>query len=200
MTAFTALPLHDVFLSGRRNHEIIHLLIPPRRILLIILRHPHHLRYRHSINLAERILNRTLRQLPIPLILHLRNLPRRTIIKDINFTINSLLLINPLYNIASPQIHGDGVAAGSDFVVQSLDLGECGLQTVPLRFVLLTADGFGDGVFKGAVVGPELEFFEGGAACEEVKDAAYEGFLSLVERDAAGRFYVGVFDVEVVWC
>ena len=33
-----------------------------------------------------------------------------------------------------------------------------------------------------------------------VEDAAYEGFLLVVEGDAAGGFYVGVFDVEVAWC
>lgn len=33
-----------------------------------------------------------------------------------------------------------------------------------------------------------------------VEDAAYEGFLLVVEGDAGGGFYVGVFDVEVVWC
>lgn len=55
-------------------------------------------------------------------------------------------------------------------MMETLDLGECGLQTVPLRFVLCAADGFGDGVFEGAVVGPELEFFEGGAAGEELGD------------------------------
>ena len=36
--------------------------------------------------------------------------------------------------------------------------------------------------------------------CSYVKYAAYEGFLLLVERDTAGGFYVGVFDVEIVWC
>ncbi len=41
--------------SGRKTHEIIQLLISPRRILLIILWHAHHLRYRHSIDLAERL-------------------------------------------------------------------------------------------------------------------------------------------------
>ena len=42
--------------------------------------------------------------------------------------------------------------------METLDFGERGLETVPLGFVLLTANGFGDGVFEGAVVGPELEF------------------------------------------
>ena len=54
-------------------------------------------------------------------------------------------------------------------MVETLDLGEGGLETVPLRFVLCTADGFGDGVFEGAVVSPELEFFKRGAACEELR-------------------------------
>ena len=40
---------------GRNTHKTIQLLIPPRRILLIVLRYPHHLRYSHSINLAERL-------------------------------------------------------------------------------------------------------------------------------------------------
>lgn len=53
-------------------------------------------------------------------------------------------------------------------MVETLDLGEGGLETVPLGFVLLTADGFGDGVFEDAVVGPELEFLEGRTACEEL--------------------------------
>ena len=33
-----------------------------------------------------------------------------------------------------------------------------------------------------------------------VEDAAYEGFLLVVEGDASGGFYIGVFDIEVVWC
>ena len=33
-----------------------------------------------------------------------------------------------------------------------------------------------------------------------VEDAAYEGFLLVIKGDASGGFYVGVFDVEVVWC
>ena len=44
-------------------------------------------------------------------------------------------------------------------MMETLDLREGGLETVPLGLVLLTTDGFGDGVFEGAVVGPELEFF-----------------------------------------
>ena len=33
-----------------------------------------------------------------------------------------------------------------------------------------------------------------------VEYAAYESFLLLVERDTTGGFYVGVFDIEVIWC
>lgn len=53
--------------------------------------------------------------------------------------------------------------------MQALDLAECGLQAVPLRLVLFAADGFGDGVFEDAVVVPELEFLERGAAGEELE-------------------------------
>ena len=42
--------------------------------------------------------------------------------------------------------------------METLNFGEGGLEAVPLGFVLLTTDGFGDGVFEGAIVGPELEF------------------------------------------
>ena len=43
------------------------------------------------------------------------------------------------------------------------------MQAVPLGLVLGTADGTGDGVFEDGGVGPELEFFEGGSACEELR-------------------------------
>ena len=53
-------------------------------------------------------------------------------------------------------------------MVQALNLREGRLQTVPLGLVPGAADGFGDGVFEGAVVGPELEFLERGTAGEEL--------------------------------
>ena len=53
-------------------------------------------------------------------------------------------------------------------MVKTLDFGEGGLQTVPLGLILLATDGFGDGVFESAIVGPVLEFLEGGAAGEEL--------------------------------
>lgn len=43
------------------------------------------------------------------------------------------------------------------------------MQTVPLGFVLLAADGFGDWVFEGAVVGPELELLEGRSTGKELE-------------------------------
>lgn len=43
------------------------------------------------------------------------------------------------------------------------DLGEGCLQTVPLRRVLLTAFGDGEGVGEGRIVNPDGKFFDGGA-------------------------------------
>ena len=54
-------------------------------------------------------------------------------------------------------------------MVETLDFGKGGLQAVPLRFVLGAADGAGDWVFEDGGVGPELEFFEGGTAGEELE-------------------------------
>ena len=55
-------------------------------------------------------------------------------------------------------------------MVEALDFGEGGLETVPLGFVFGAAGGDGDGVFEGGGVGPEGEFFEGGTAGEELEE------------------------------
>lgn len=82
-------------------------------------------------------------------------------------------------------------------MVQPLDFTEGGLQTVPLRLVLLAAFGFGDGVFEDAGVGPELEFFEGVTAGEEVEDGSDDGLLMRIQRHARSGLDVGGLDVEV---
>ena len=64
-----------------------------------------------------------------------------------------------------------------------------------MRFELLAALGFGDGVLEGGVVGPHAHFGEGGSAGEEVEDGAYNGALFVGEGDAGGGFDVGVLDV-----
>lgn len=45
-----------------------------------------------------------------------------------------------------------------------------------------------------------FEWVGGTWASSYVEDAAYEGFLLVVEGDAASGFYVGVFDIEVGRC
>ena len=63
-------------------------------------------------------------------------------------------------------------------MVEALDFGKGGLEAVPLGFVFGAAGGDGDGVFECGIVGPEGEFFEGGAAGEELK----KGNWRLVEK------------------
>ncbi len=52
--------------------------------------------------------------------------------------------------------------------MQALDFGEGGLEAVELGFVLGAAFRLGDGVLKGAIVVPELEFFEGWTTGEKL--------------------------------
>ena len=114
-----------------------------------------------------------------------------------HLTRNRLLLAQPLHHISCLQIHLDRIAITFHLVVEALDLGEGGFETVPLGFVLGAAGGDGDGVGEGGVVGPELEFGERGAAGEEIEDGAYDGFLLGGEGDGGGGVDVGVFDFEI---
>ena len=49
-----------------------------------------------------------------------------------------------------------------------LDFGECGDESVPLGGILFAAFSVGEGVFECCVIGPDLEFGEGGFAFEEL--------------------------------
>ena len=114
------------------------------------------------------ILEGAIGQFAIPLVLQLCDLARRLVVEDVDLAVDGLLLADALDDVAGAQVHGDGVAAGRDFVVETLDFREGGLEAIPLRFVLLAADGFGDGVFEDAVVRPKLELFQRGSTCEEL--------------------------------
>ncbi len=103
------------------------------------------------------ILEGAIRELAIPFVLDLCDLARRLVIEDVDLAVDGLLFPDALYDVAGTQVHGDGVAAGRDFVVETLDFGEGGLEAIPLRFVLLAAYSFGDGVFEDAFVVPELK-------------------------------------------
>ena len=66
------------------------------------------------------------------------------------------------------------------------------MQAVPLGLVLGAADGAGDGVFEDGGVGPELEFFEGGTAGEElvgVREDGVEGSELLTSRTLPTRVF-----------
>jgi len=77
---------------------------------------------------------------------------------NLNHTLDRLFAANALHLIPSLEVHGDRVARGSNRLVQLFDLGECGFETVPLRFVLFASFGFREWVGECGVVGPELEF------------------------------------------
>lgn len=106
------------------------------------------------------ILEGAVRELAVPFVFDLCDLARRLIVEDVDFAVDGLLFANTLHDIACTQVHGDWVAAGGDFVVEALDFREGGLQAVPLRFVLLAADGLGDGIFEDALIVPQLELLQ----------------------------------------
>lgn len=64
--------------------------------------------------------------------------------------------------------------------MQTLDLGEGGLKTIPLRFILFSANRFGDRIFEDAIVLPELKLPERGAACKELSERL------IIKLDATG--------------
>ena len=111
-----------------------------------------------------------------------------------DLTLNHLLLVDPLHHISSLHIHLDRISTTRDLMAQSLDLAERGLETIPLRLVLLAALRDAERVDELAVIGPEVEFLRGGSAGEEIEGAAYEGLLALAQGDAGGGVDVGVFD------
>ena len=100
------------------------------------------------------ILEGAIRELAIPFILNLCDLSRRLVIEDVDPAIDGLLLADTLHDVASTQVHTDWIAARSDLVMETFDLGEGGLEAIPLRFELLSAHSFGDGVFEDTLVIP----------------------------------------------
>ena len=109
-----------------------------------------------------------IRQFAIPLVLYLRNFGRSLVIEDLNLAVDDLLFADALHDIASTKIHLNGVAGGGDFMVQTLNFTEDGLQTVPLRLVLLAAFGFGDWVLEGSIICPKLKLFQRRTAREKL--------------------------------
>lgn len=84
-------------------------------------------------NLLETyILKRTVRQLAVPLVLHLRDLARRFIVVDEDLAVDDLLFIDTLDDVAHAHVDADGVPSVRHFMVQSFDGGEGRLETVLL--------------------------------------------------------------------
>lgn len=141
------------------------------------------------------IRDRPLRQLPVPLILYLLDLPL-AIEMDSNNTANSLLLPNPLDDIPGLQIHQDRIPRILDTMMLSLNLTERTLQPIPLSLVLLAALSDSERVLEGRIVAPKSEFLQRWTAGEEVEDGGDDCLLLRGEGDAGGSGDVCVFDVE----
>ena len=80
--------------------------------------------------LDTHILERAVRELTIPLVLHLCDLASRLVVEDQDLAVDDLLLAETLDNIAGLEVHADGVAAISDFVVETLNFREGRLQSI----------------------------------------------------------------------
>lgn len=76
------------------------------------------------------ILERTVRQLAAPLVLHLGDLSGVLVIKDVDPALDGLFLRDTFGHITSLQIHADWVTGADDFMVQTLDFGEGCLETI----------------------------------------------------------------------
>ena len=100
------------------------------------------------------ILKGAIRELAIPLILNLCDLARRLVVENVDLAVDGLLFANAFYDIAGTQVHSNWVTAGSDFMMQALDFRKSGLEAIPLRFILLAADGFGNRVLEDTLVIP----------------------------------------------
>ena len=77
--------------------------------------------------LYTHILERAIRQLTIPLVLHLCDLACRLVVEDQNLAVDDLLFADTLDDVAGLEVHADGVATISNFVVKTLNFGEGGL-------------------------------------------------------------------------
>ena len=80
--------------------------------------------------LNTHILETAIRQLSVPLILNLCNLPGCLVIEDVDFAVDGLFLADSFCNVAGLEVHLDGVAGTGNFVVEALDFFEGGLETV----------------------------------------------------------------------
>lgn len=80
--------------------------------------------------------------------------------------------------------------------METLDLGECRLQAVPLSIKLLATFGNGDGILEDAIFLPEAELGKRGAASKEVEDGRGQNALIVAELDTRSQVEVGGLELE----
>ena len=68
------------------------------------------------------ILEGAIRELAIPFVLNLCDLPCSLVVEDVDPAGYGLLFANALYDVAGTQVHSDGIATGCHFVVETLNL------------------------------------------------------------------------------
>ena len=68
------------------------------------------------------ILQGAIRELAIPLILNLCDLPRRLVVENVDLAVDRLLFLNTLHDVAGPQVQSDWVASRRHFMMEALDL------------------------------------------------------------------------------
>jgi len=94
-------------------------------------------------------------------------------------TLDCLFLSNTLHHVPRFQIEQYGVPSIFHAVMETLDLGKGGLQTVPLGGKTVTAGSDGQGVCERGIVAPEGKLWKRRPTGEEVQDGADDGALLL---------------------
>lgn len=69
-------------------------------------------------------------QIAVPLVLHLGDLAGGLVVEDVDLAGDGLFLADAFDDVAGLEVEADGVAGGGDLVVETLDFGEGGLETV----------------------------------------------------------------------
>ena len=95
-----------------------------------------------------------IRQLAVPFVLNFGNFACGFIIEYVHFAVNRLLFSDAFHNVTSSEVQTNRITRRGNLMMKPFDLGESGLQAVPLWFVLLAASSYCDWVFKDTLVFP----------------------------------------------
>lgn len=118
------------------------------------LRHTDCQRYSDAVEISHGILESSVRQLSIPLILDLFDLLPICACVNEHLTLNHLLCAQSLDLVFRLEIHLDRVPAARHPIRQSLDFAKRDLEAIPLCLVLFTTFCNGNRVDERSVVGP----------------------------------------------